>query len=276
VVNLPSASVLAVIRKDVEGRQPAPRSVAVLADPVFDRTDARVVGPGTSRKNAVSKLDAQAPADLSAPSDFTQTALDSSVPSGSPISRLPFTRREALAIVASSTDGRATAALDFRASRATAMGPELSQFRHIHFATHGLLNSTHPQLSGIVLSLVDESGRRQDGYLRLHEIFNLDLPAELVVLSACQTGLGKELKGEGLIGLTRGFMYAGSPRVIASLWKVDDAATVDLMAAFYRGMLKEGLAPAAALRRAQVEMLAQKQRQSPYYWAAFVLQGEWK
>jgi CHAT domain-containing protein len=138
------------------------------------------------------------------------------------------------------------------------------------------LNGTHPQLSGIVLSLVDESGRRQDGYLRLHEIFNLDLPAELVVLSACQTGLGKELKGEGLIGLTRGFMYAGSPRVIASLWKVDDAATVDLMATFYRGMLKEGLAPAAALRRAQIEMLAQKQRQSPYYWAAFVLQGEWK
>lgn len=276
VVNLPSASVLAVMRKDVEGRQPAPRSVAVLADPVFDRTDARVVGPATSQKNAVSKLDAQAPADLSAPSDFTQAALDSSVPSGSPIARLPFTRREALAILASSTDGRATAALDFRASRATAMGPELSQFRHIHFATHGLLNSTHPQLSGIVLSLVDESGRRQDGYLRLHEIFNLDLPAELVVLSACQTGLGKELKGEGLIGLTRGFMYAGSPRIIASLWKVDDAATVDLMAAFYRGMLKEGLAPAAAMRRAQVEMLAQKQRQSPYYWAAFVLQGEWK
>lgn len=276
VVNLPSASVLAVMRKDVEGRQPAPRSVAVLADPVFDRTDARVVGPRTTRKNAVSKLDTQGPADLSAPSDFTQTALDSSVPSGSPISRLPFTRREALAILASSTDGRATAALDFRASRATAMGPELSQFRHVHFATHGLLNSTHPQLSGIVLSLVDENGRRQDGYLRLHEIFNLDLPAELVVLSACQTALGKELKGEGLIGLTRGFMYAGSPRVIASLWKVDDAATVDLMAAFYRGMLKEGLAPAAALRRAQVEMLAQKQRQSPYYWAAFVLQGEWK
>ena len=276
VVNLPSASVLAGLRKDVEGRRPAPRSVAVLADPVFDRTDARVVGPETSRKNAVSKLDAPAPADLSAPSDFTQAALDSSVASGSSIARLPFTRREALAILAASTDGRATAALDFRASRATAMGPELSQFRHIHFATHGLLNSTHPQLSGIVLSLVDESGRRQDGYLRLHEIFNLDLPAELVVLSACQTGLGKELKGEGLIGLTRGFMYAGSPRVIASLWKVDDAATVDLMAAFYRGMLKEGLAPAAALRRAQVEMLAQKQRQSPYYWAAFVLQGEWK
>jgi CHAT domain-containing protein len=276
VVNLPSASVLAGMRKDVDGRRPAPRSVAVLADPVFDRTDARVVGPETSRKNAVSKLAAQAAADLSAPSDFTQAALDSSVASGSSIARLPFTRREALAILASSTDGRATAALDFRASRATAMGPELSQFRHIHFATHGLLNSTHPQLSGIVLSLVDESGRRQDGYLRLHEIFNLDLPAELVVLSACQTGLGKELKGEGLIGLTRGFMYAGSPRVVASLWKVDDAATVDLMAAFYRGMLKEGLAPAAALCRAQVEMLAQKQRQSPYYWAAFVLQGEWK
>ncbi|MBC7912315.1 MAG: CHAT domain-containing protein, partial [Pyrinomonadaceae bacterium] len=108
------------------------------------------------------------------------------------------------------------------------------------------------------------------------EIYNLKLSAELLVLSACQTGLGKEIKGEGLIGLTRGFMYAGSQRVAASLWKVDDAATAELMARFYRGMLKEGHTPAAALRTAQVEMWQQKQWRAPYYWAAFVLQGEWK
>lgn len=274
VVNLPSASVLTVLRQELEGRRPAPRSVAVLADPVFDRADARVVGLASAPKDARAKA---APPDAPSQGDFTQAGPDSGpTPSGPSLPRLSFSRREATAILASASDGRATSALDFRASRATATGAELSQFRHIHFATHGILDSTHPQLSGIVLSLVDERGRAQDGYLRLHEIYNLDLPAELVVLSACQTGLGKVVRGEGLVGLTRGFMYAGSPRVAASLWKVDDAATAELMAVFYRGMLKEGLAPSAALRRAQVEMLAHEQWQSPYYWAAFVLQGEWK
>jgi len=167
-------------------------------------------------------------------------------------------------------------ALDFRANRKLVMSDELSQYRVIHFATHGLLDSKHPELSGLVLSLVDESGRPQDGFLRLHEIYNLRLNAELVVLSACQTALGKEVKGEGLIGLTRGFMYAGTPRVMASLWQVDDAATAQLMKRFYRGISQEKLPPAAALRAAQIEMLKRKHWESPYYWGAFVLQGEWR
>ncbi len=96
------------------------------------------------------------------------------------------------------------------------------------------------------------------------------------MLSACQTALGKEIRGEGLIGLTRGFMYAGSPRVVASLWKVDDVATAELMKHFYRGVLVEGMRPAAALRAAKIEMLKQKRWRAPYYWAAFELQGEWK
>lgn len=154
-----------------------------------------------------------------------------------------------------------------------------------------MLNSQHPELSGIVLSLVDEKGETQDGFLRLHEVYNLNLGADLVVLSACQTALGKEIKGEGLVGLTRGFMYAGAPRVVASLWKVDDKATAELMKRFYDGMLKDGLRPAAALRAAQVSMWnfegsgtdafrvpsrREKQWRSPYYWAAFQLQGEWR
>jgi len=110
----------------------------------------------------------------------------------------------------------------------------------------------------------------------MQEIYNLRLPADVVVLSACQTGLGKEIKGEGLVGLTRGFMYAGAQRVVASLWQVDDLATANLMKRFYRGMLKDGLRPAAALRAAQVEMMNQKRWSSPYFWAAFVIQGEWK
>jgi CHAT domain-containing protein len=101
------------------------------------------------------------------------------------------------------------------------------------------------------------------------------LPAELVVLSACQSGLGKETKGEGLVGLTQGFMYAGARRVVVSLWNVNDKATADLMQRFYRGMLKEKLTPSAALRKAQGEMWQQRQWQSPYYWAAFTMQGEW-
>ena len=127
-----------------------------------------------------------------------------------------------------------------------------------------------------MLSLVDAQGKPQDGFLRLHEIYSLKLPAELVVLSACQTALGKEIKGEGLVGLTRGFMYAGAARVLASLWKVDDRATAELMKQFYQGMIKDGLRPAAALRAAQVAMWKQQRWQEPYYWAAFVLQGEWK
>ncbi len=143
--------------------------------------------------------------------------------------------------------------------------------------TRGLLNNIHPELSGLVLSLVDKEGRRQDGFLRLQEIYNLKLPAELVVLSACQTGLGKKVEGEGLIGLARGFMYAGAPRVVASLWKVDDQATGELMKRFYQGMLgPEALSAAGALRQAQLSIWKQKQWREPYYWAAFVLQGEWK
>jgi CHAT domain-containing protein len=167
-------------------------------------------------------------------------------------------------------------AVDFLASRATATSSALAEYRIIHFATHGLLNSRHPELSGIVLSLVNERGVQQDGFLRLQDVYNLKLPVELVVLSACQTALGKEIRGEGLVGLTRGFMYAGAPRVVASLWKVDDKATAELMKLFYGGMLGEKhLRPSEALRAAQVTMCKQKKWQAPYYWAAFVLQGEW-
>src|SRR5262249_23725873 len=143
--------------------------------------------------------------------------------------RLLSTRHEAAAISALVPERERMQALDFEASRTTALRPELGEYRIVHFATHGMLNNVHPELSGIVLSLADKEGRPQDGFLRLQDIYNLKLPAELVVLSACQTALGKEIKGEGLVGLARGFMYAGAPRVVASLWKVDDRATSELM-----------------------------------------------
>jgi CHAT domain-containing protein len=156
------------------------------------------------------------------------------------------------------------------------LSQQLSQYRILHFATHGLLNSERPELSGLVFSLIDQEGKPQDGFLRLHEIYNLQLNADLIVLSACETGLGKEIKGEGLIGLTRGFMYSGAPRVVASLWNVDDLATAELMKLFYQRMLKDGQPAGAALRAAQLELSRQKRWASPYFWAGFVLHGEWE
>src|SRR5258708_14149345 len=130
----------------------------------------------------------------------------------------------------------------------------LDEYQIIHFATHALIDSKHPELFGIFLSLVDENGHLQNGFLQAHELYSLKLPSELVVLSACDTALGKEIKGEGLIGLTRGFMYAGARRVVSSLWKVDSKATAELMTRFYRELLLNNLSPPAALRAAQVSM----------------------
>ena len=192
------------------------------------------------------------------------------------ITRLPFTRREADAILAASASGDEMRAVDFGASLEAVAGGALGQYRIVHFATHGILNGERPQASGIVLSLVNRRGEPVEGFLSLSEIYKLNLSAELVVLSACQTGLGKEVRGEGLIGLVRGFMYAGSPRVVASLWKVDDRATAALMRRFYEAMFREKLPPAAALRRARIGMMEDGRWSAPFYWAAFELQGEWK
>ena len=150
------------------------------------------------------------------------------------------------------------------------------RYQIVHFATHSLLNDKLSKLSGIVLTLVDEQGRPQNGFLRLNEIYNLQLDADMVVLSSCQSALGRDIKGEGLIGLTRGFMYAGAPRVVASLWKVSDNATAQLMKRFYGKMLNERLRPSAAFRAAQISLMNEKQWRAPYFWAPFVLHGEWR
>ncbi len=267
IVSLPSASALAIQRQSLRNRKPAPNAVAVIADPVFSGDDERLA----SRAKTATAGQAQA-----AGSANTRIIEHLTQGSGLIIRRLKFTRQEANQILAEAPQGKNFSAMDFRANRATVTGGGLSKFRYVHFATHGYIDSERTDLSAIVLSLVDEQGKPQDGFLRAHEIYNLHLPAELVVLSACETGLGKEIKGEGLVGLTRGFMYAGARRVVVSLWNVNDKATAELMTRFYRGMLIENKTPAAALRTAQLEMSRQRQWQSPYYWAAFVLQGEWK
>jgi CHAT domain-containing protein/tetratricopeptide (TPR) repeat protein len=270
IVNQPSASALALLRSENIRRRPSTlKTVAVLADPVFEQDDPRVKTAGQANTST---------SDEPARTDEAHRALrDVGVlANGGRMPRLLASREEAEAIVAAAPPAEGLKAVGFDASRARAMSPDLSSYRIVHFATHGLLNNDHPELSGIVLSLVDERGQPVDGFLRLHDIYNLDLPVELVVLSACSTGLGKDVRGEGIIGLTRGFMYAGAASVMASLWKVDDEATAELMGHFYRNLLRNDLPPAAALREAQLAMWKQRRWHAPYFWAAFVLQGEYR
>lgn len=264
VVSLPSASAFAVQRENLANRPVPPKTLAVMADPVFSTGDPRV------------KKDADAAGTDSGTRSFEHLPANTAAAAQLTIPRLPFTRWEADQILAVARTGSNLKALDFRANRAMATSGELSQYRYVHFATHGYLDTARAGLSAIVLSMFDEQGKPQDGFLRTHDVYNLKLPAELVVLSACETGLGKDVSGEGLEGLTRGFMYAGARRVVVSLWNVNDKATAALMQRLYTGMLRSNKTPAAALRAAQIEMLRNAQWQSPYYWAAFVMQGEWR
>ncbi|MEG4391340.1 tetratricopeptide repeat protein [Microcoleus sp. BROC3] len=265
IITLPSASTLAIIRQNYGDRKPPGQSLAILADPVFSPDDERIKGkitPATTEKLEANNL-----------------GLNRSLRAYNrqwPPERLAFTRQEAQKISSLFPSASSRQIFDFDASRTTAIDGNLANYQIIHFATHGLANSQNPELSGIVMSMVDDKGNLVNGFLRLTDIFNLKLAANLVVLSACQSGMGQNVKGEGMVGLTRGFMYAGAQRVAVSLWSVDDEGTAVLMQKFYQKMVQQKLAPAAALRAAQMEMMQQENWQSPYYWAAFTLQGEWK
>lgn len=268
VVYTPSASVLDLLRRGAPADTHSTGTVAVLADPVFTPLDPRVRGEHSVHQQNISMQTRPLPGRRLArlARDFGWHDLP----------RLPFSREEANAISAVTSPQQRLIALGFDASRGMATGPQPGKYRVVHFATHALLDEKNPEDSGLVLSMVNRAGKPQDGFLDLEDIYNLNLPVDLVVLSACKTGLGREIKGEGLIGLTRGFMHAGAKRVLASLWSVDDAATAQLMKRFYKAMLKDGLEPSAALRRAQLQMWKQATWNDPYNWGAFVLQGEWK
>jgi CHAT domain-containing protein len=271
IVNLPSASALAVQRRETRGRKMPDRAVAVLADPVFEPDDPRLPAGGPADPSSETERSGELRP------DSKQALREAGFLQGVTLSipRLVSTRQEANAIVTAAPEEMTVKAIDFDASRAIAMSPELARYRIVHFATHGVFDNENPGLSGIILSMFNERGEPQDGFLRMRDIYGLELPVELVVLSACNTALGKQVRGEGLVGIVRGFMYAGAKRVVASLWKVDDEATGELMRHFYQEMLKEGRSPAAALRQAKLTMWRQKRWRSPFYWAAFVLQGEW-
>ncbi len=279
IVNLPSASTLAVLRRELKDRSLAPKTLAVFADPVFEAEDERVPKEvrdrlARERQMPTPEKEPAAKAVLAA-DELTRAMRDVGLDGErGGLKRLPYTRDEANAILAFAPEAGRFSALDFDANQDAALNPDLSQYRYVHFATHGLIDNATPELSGLVLSRLDAQGRELDGHLRMVEIYNMNLPAELVVLSACKTGLGKEVRGEGLMSLTRGFMFAGAARVVVSLWDVNDKSTASLMGEFYGGLLQRGLRPSAALREAQLKMLKSRQWAAPYYWAAFVQHGE--
>jgi CHAT domain-containing protein len=260
VVGLPSLSVLVSQRAGMRRAAPS-KTVAVFADPVFDRSDSRL-----TFANA-------APV---ARSEQAQPWTRSSALGTGNLPRLPFTEQEAAAISSLVPESERYVAVGLDASRETLLHVALDNYRLIHFATHGVIDTRYPDLSGLALSGFDVAGAPTRGLLGLPDIYALDLNADLVVLSACETALGRDIRGEGLLGLTQGFLYAGAKGVVASLWPVADRATAELMRRFYEHMLRDGLRPADALRQAQLSIAADPRWSHPYYWSAFVLLGDWQ
>lgn len=261
----PSASALAKLKH--RSVQEADRGLAIFADPVFGSDDQRFAA---THKEATPSYLAQDTQMRQALRDVNSNWSNGNIP------RLIASRSEADGIVAVIPTADNLTAVDFEANKQRVMAADLSRYRLIHFATHGVLDNKNPELSGLLLSRIDENGHPKDAFLRLDDIYNLKLNSDLVVLSACNSGLGKDVRGEGIVGLVHGFMYAGTSRVVASLWKVDDDATAELMVHFYKEMFNSKQSPAAALRRAQLAMWQQRRWHAPYYWAAFVLQGDYE
>jgi CHAT domain-containing protein len=287
IITLPSASVIAVLREETRSRPRPTQTLAVLADPVFSDADPRMSPGGPSANVARSDGDrgGNGPSNRQ---NWPETAIRSgaaeqriasleSLRSGrADLGRLPDTANEADRITRLVPKGDFLKRVGFDASREAALDPELSNYRIIHFATHARFDENEPGLSGLIFSQFDAEGRARDGFVRLHDIYDLQLPADLVVLSACDTALGEDIEGEGIVGIVRGFMYAGSKRVVASYWQVADAATSELMNQFYAEMLSNGLTASAALREAQLHIMRQPKWHHPFFWAAFSLQGEWR
>lgn len=284
IVYAPSASVIGAIRQQQGNR--TGRKMLIVADPVFNSKDTRsrtVTASSTAGTADTRGLGIQSALD-DVTGQETSSTPDSAKMQGLPLVRLAGTRAEAEQIskLAKASGAQADMWLDLDASEGNVDTRDVSQYRMIHIATHGLLNAERPQFTGLVLSLVGNKG--EDGFLRTDEVFNLKLGSPLVMLSACETGLGKEKRGEGVMGLTRAFMYAGAPTVGVSLWSVADRSTADLMTDFYKRLLKSpagstgtttAVSPSSAMREAQLAMIAGKKYSAPFYWAPFVLVGDW-
>jgi CHAT domain-containing protein len=250
VVNVPSMSVMAAQERRTEGNPT--KTLAVFADPVFSADDPRL-----PPRNAAAPI-----ALLADPARVPR------------LERLAATGAEATAIAELVPPGSRLVVTGLDASRERVLSTSLDDYRIVHFATHGLVDSQYPGLSALVLSQIDPAGRSEDGLLRLQDIYRLNLNADLVVLSGCDTALGRHVRGEGLIGLVDGFLYAGARNLVVSLWQVPDRATGELMRRFYGYVLKEHVPPAEALRRAQRSIAAERRWSDPYFWGAFIVVGD--
>jgi CHAT domain-containing protein len=272
VINTPSASILGELRQEAAQRQLATKVLAAFGNPVFASNYAHYKDTdGGEQLAAMQAPETQRLRHALRDIELNGDSFDPSV-----IKPLFYARRELANLLDVAGVGETFVAADFAATREQLLNTDLTQYAILHFATHGLLDPRRPENSGLVLSTVNRDGQAQDGFVGLQDIYELRAPVDLVVLSACQTALGKNVRGEGLMGLTRGFMYAGAASVVASLWKVDDEATAELMKQFYTNMLQKGMTPAAALRAAQNTIRQKPEWSSPYYWAAFTLQGEYR
>jgi CHAT domain-containing protein len=266
IVNAPSASILGDLRREAGRRRAATKLLAAFGDPVFHPTYlARNVENSGDKETAGVTRWRSALRDI----ELNRDSFDPSV-----IPPLFYAARE-LSNLRELGGGGALVLSEFSATRERLLSTDLTEYAMLHLATHGFLDPKRPEHSGILLSTVNNQGQQIDGFIGLQDIYELRAPVLMVVLSACQTALGKDVRGEGLVGITRGFMYAGASSVVASLWKVDDGATAELMKLFYSNMLQGGMKPAEALRAAQNSIRQKPQWRSPYYWGAFTLQGEY-
>lgn len=274
VVSIPSIAALDALRQEAASRPRPHYGRLVVGDPVYSKDDARL-----EPSSSFYSRDTAAPGFGSDPmQDSLRVAARRAGLSGE-WHRLEFSGRETTALKDPRHSRQNRVLTGFQARKGDALMERLQGSRLVHFATHGVADRQRPELSALVLSLFDENGNPINGYLYAYDIYGVRLAAELVVLSACETGIGPTVPGEGVQGLSRAFLYAGAPRLVTSLWNVDDESTAELMIELYRLMTEARRSPSAALREAQVAMLRGEIDPAwtePFYWAPFTFWGDWR
>lgn len=259
VVYEPSATTLKIIKTARASRNPPNKNLLVFADPVFSKNDSRL---GKHTENSDKDLT------FSPNLRFAESLKR--------LQRLEASEDEAQTISQISDASKSVIRSGFAATRNEIFSSDIYDYKILHFATHGLTNDERPELSRIILSAFDAEGKDLDSAVRLQDIYGLNLSTDLVVLSACETGIGKEVKGEGLMSFNNAFLQAGAKSVVSSLWKVDDAATGELMKYFYEELASGKYTTSESLRHAQIKMWNNPQYNSPFYWAAFTIEGDFQ
>jgi CHAT domain-containing protein len=257
---LPSLSILSVLRDRHDAATLPDKAIAIFADPVFSKMDDRL--------SSLRRING-------APASSKSSA---HIASDEHLPRLYGSRDEASSIASMVPSEQRRQYAGFQADLDNVTSEVLSKFRVVHFSTHAISDNVHPEFSRLVFTLLDSRGKRKPGALLLSDIYNLRMQSDLVTLSSCESGIGKQIEGEGPMSLSRGFLSSGSRAVLTTLWKVDDEATAEFMRRFYRILLQKHRPAVEALHLAQVQMMhhPNQRLRNPYYWAAFELQGDWE